>query len=155
MLEFINFLKNLTFSMIAGEDAISFENEVADFDIPGEILTWDDLVFYLRLNCSQAQIATPKTQEQIEKDLLEAEKWEERSRESWIEPLDAEDYLVEAFDLRKKEVVERIDLGDLFRDVAAEAGIIVLDEDKCFDDTVLITEKDWSLVISRVIDKLS
>lgn len=157
MLEFINFLRNLCFSFLTSREDredISFENEVADFEAGPWCFTWDTLIFGLRMKDCEVKKKTPKSAEQIQADLLEAERWEERSREPGLELLDIDDCQVEAIRLSQNYVVERIDLADLFRDVAAEAGVISVDEDGCFHN-VLITEKDWDLVVSRVIDKLS
>ena len=157
MLEFINFLRALTFSFLTtpeDREDIVFENDVAEFEAGPWCFTWDNLIFGLRMKDCEVHKKTPKSAEQIQADLLKAEKCMEQSREPGLELLDVDDYHIEAICLSSTYVVERIDLGDLFRDCAAEAGIIVLDEDKCFDDSILITEKDWDLVVSRVIAKL-
>lgn len=158
MLEFINFLRGLSFSFLTtpeDREDIIFDNEVADFEAGPWCFTWDNLVFGLRLKNCEVHKKSPKSRDQIEKDLLKAEKCMERSREPGLELLDIDDYHIEAICLSSTYVVEVLCLGDLFRNAAAEIGAITLDDKGCWDSSILITEKDWDLVVSRVIDKLT
>jgi len=156
MLDFINFLRGLTFFMITGNKAVSFKNETVEFASGGSTKTWDNLITSLWLGGgwpSSVKLVTRKSQDQLDADHLKAEAWIERSADV-VDPQSLEDCLVEADRLRKEEVVEWIDLHDLFRDAAVELGILQLDEEGCFDPNIRITENDWNLVISRVIAKL-
>lgn len=157
MFDFINFLRTITFEVLCSPEPredIEFKNDVGEFCAPRGIFTWDDLVFHLAIEGCSVERKTPKSEEQIEKDLLEAERWMEKSRERWIDMDGIEDCEVEAIRLSKKYVVEDFDLDDLFRDAAVEADILIINEEGCFDSSILITKEGWDLVVSRVIKKL-